>query len=77
MWNVNHIKPKIIWVSNLYIGRFNQSGVHISICSRFALHNKTVHPCPEVSVTFLMVVETNSIVGYHLMTEGHSVQLGV
>ena len=28
-----------------------------------------------VSVKFLMVGETNSMVGYHLMTEGHSVQL--
>ena len=25
-----------------------------------------------VSVTFLMVGETNSMVGYHLMAEGHS-----
>ena len=24
-----------------------------------------------------MVGETNSMVGYHLMTEGHSIQLGV
>ena len=29
-----------------------------------------------VSVTFLMVGETNSMVAYHLMTEGHSIQLG-
>ena len=30
-----------------------------------------------VSVKFLMVGETNSMVGYHLMVEGHSTQLGV
>ena len=30
-----------------------------------------------VSVKFLMVGETNSIVGYHLMTEDHLIQLGV
>ena len=29
-----------------------------------------------VSVKFLLVRETNSMVGYHLMTEGHSIQLG-
>ena len=29
-----------------------------------------------VSVKFLMVGETNSMVGYHLMTKGHSIQLG-
>ena len=28
-----------------------------------------------VSVKFLMVRETNSMVGYHLMTENHSIQL--
>ena len=28
-----------------------------------------------VSVKFLMVGETNSMVGYHLMTENHSIQL--
>ena len=30
-----------------------------------------------VSVKFLMVGETNSMVGYHLMAEDHSVQLAV
>ena len=30
-----------------------------------------------VSVKFLMVGETNSMVGYHLMAEDHSIQLGV
>ena len=30
-----------------------------------------------VSVKFLMVGESNSMVGYHLMAEDHSVQLGV
>ena len=30
-----------------------------------------------VSVKFLMVGETNSMVGCHLKAEGHSVQLGV
>ena len=29
-----------------------------------------------VSVKFLMVGETNSMVGYHLMAEGYSIQLG-
>ena len=29
-----------------------------------------------VSVKFIMVGETNSMVGYHLMTKGHSIQLG-
>ena len=29
-----------------------------------------------VSVKFLMVGVTNSMVGYHLMTEDHSIQLG-
>ena len=29
------------------------------------------------SVTVLMVGETNSMVGYHLMAENHSTQLGV
>ena len=29
-----------------------------------------------VSVKFLMVGETNSMVGYHLMAEDHSIQLG-
>ena len=28
-------------------GGFNQSEVHISLCSRFALCNKTVHPFPQ------------------------------
>ena len=31
----------------------------------------------EVSVKFLMVEEINSMVGYHLMAESHSIQLGV
>ena len=30
-----------------------------------------------VSVKFLMVGETNSMVGYHLMAKDHSIQLGV
>ena len=30
-----------------------------------------------VSVKFLMVWETNSMVGYHLMAEDHSIQFGV
>ena len=30
-----------------------------------------------VSVKFLMVGETNSMIGYHLKTEDHSIQLGV
>ena len=30
-----------------------------------------------VSVKFLMVGGTNSMVGYHLMAEDHSIQLGV
>ena len=30
-----------------------------------------------VSVKFLMVGGTNSVVGYHLMAEDHSIQLGV
>ena len=30
-----------------------------------------------VSVKFLMVGETNSMVGYHLMAKGHSIQLRV
>ena len=30
-----------------------------------------------VLVKFLMVGETNSMVGYHLMAEDHSIQLGV
>ena len=29
-----------------------------------------------VSVQFLMVGETKSMVGYHLIVEGHSIQLG-
>ena len=29
-----------------------------------------------VSVNFLMVGETNSMVGYHVMTKCHSIQLG-
>ena len=29
-----------------------------------------------VPVKFLMVGETNSMVGYHLMSKGHSIQLG-
>ena len=29
-----------------------------------------------VSVKFLMVGETDSMVGYHLMAKGHSIQLG-
>ena len=28
-------------------------------------------------LSFLMVGETNSLVGYHLMTKGHSIQLGI
>ena len=32
---------------------------------------------PWVSVKFLIVGETNSMVGYHLMAEDHSVHLGV
>ena len=32
---------------------------------------------PGVSVKFLMVGESNSMVGYHLMAEDHSIQLGV
>ena len=30
-----------------------------------------------VSVKFLMIGETNSMVGYYLMAEGYSIQLGV
>ena len=30
-----------------------------------------------VSVKFFMEGETNSVVGYHLMTKEHSIQLGV
>ena len=36
-----------------------------------------VYVIPGVSVKFLLVGETNSMVGYHLMAEGHSIQLGV
>ena len=35
-----------------------------------------VYVIPGVSVKFLLVGETNSMVGYHLMAEGHSIQLG-
>ena len=35
-----------------------------------------MHILTRVSVTFLMVGETNSTVGFHLMTEGHSIQPG-
>ena len=38
---------------------------------------KLLRSSPRVSVKFLMVGETNSMVGYHLMTEGYSIQLGV
>ena len=34
------------------------------------------HTHTGVLVKFLMVRETNSVVGYHLLTEGHSIQLG-
>ena len=35
------------------------------------------HSTPGVSVRSLMVGETNSLVGYHLMAKGYSIQLGV
>ena len=41
IWNVKHKKTKI---SNMDIG-FNQSEPQISLCSRFALHNKTNIKC--------------------------------
>ena len=47
IWNVKHKNPKSIWVSNVAIGGFNQSEAHNSLCSRFALHNKTVHSHPQ------------------------------
>ena len=35
-----------------------------------------MRPCvSRVSVQFLVVGETNSMVGYHLIAEGHSIQL--
>ena len=37
--------------------------------------DKTIQP--GVSVKFLMVGETRSMVGYHLMAEDHSIQFGV
>ena len=47
IWNVKHKNPKSIWVSNVAIGGFNQSEAHNSLCSRFALRNKTVHSHPQ------------------------------
>ena len=39
------------------------------------VRDRSMNPFTGVSVKYLMVGETNSMVGYHLMTEGHSIQL--
>ena len=41
----------------------------------FNYYRKSKMKKAGVSVKFLMVGETNSMVGYHLMTESHSIQL--
>ena len=43
----------------------------------FMVYLKKFYIYTGVSVKFLMVVETNSMVGYHLNNEDHSIQLGV
>ena len=40
------------------------------------VRDRSMNPFTGVSVKYLMVGETNSMVGYHLVTEGHSIQLG-
>ena len=40
------------------------------------VRDRSMNPFTGVSVKYLMVGETNSMVGYHLMTKGHSIQLG-
>ena len=42
----------------------------------FSVQFTSIYRGAGVSVKFLMVGETNFVVGYHLLTEGHSIQLG-
>ena len=48
----------------------NYFGTTVTFSGQLFLHNSCCFP--RVSVQFLMVDETNSMVGYHLIAEGHS-----
>ena len=50
---------------------------YVSILKKLILLLAMSQETSGVSVKFLMVGETNSMVGYHLMAKSHSIQLGV